>query len=260
MLFKTYGGAFYGIDAHIVTIETDATKGYDFHLVGLPDNAVKESQQRIIAALGNNELKWPGRKIVINMAPADLRKEGAAYDLPLAIGVLAASEQMKGDMIHRFMIMGELSLDGSILPIKGVLPIALEAKKAGLEGIVLPKKNALEAAVVEGLDVYGVEHLKEIIDFFDGERKLEITKVNLAEIFSRKVTDYDADFSDVKGQENVKRVIEIAASGGHNLIMIGPPGAGKNHALEKIAGSYAPANTIRGTGNNKNPFGCRKDG
>ncbi len=240
MLVKTYGAAFYGIDAHIVTIEADATKGYDFHLVGLPDNAVKESQQRIISALGNNEYKWPGRKIVINMAPADLRKEGAAYDLPLAIGVLSASEQMKGERIHRFMMMGELSLDGSILPIKGVLPLALEAKKAGLEGFILPKQNAQEAAVVEGIDVFGVEHITEVIGFFDGTIDLQTVTIDLKATFARKVDDYDADFSDVKGQENVKRVMEIAASGGHNLIMIGPPGAGKTMLSKRLPSILPP--------------------
>ncbi len=240
MLVKTYGAAFYGIDAFVITIETDATKGFDFHLVGLPDNAVKESQQRIISALGNNKYKWPGKKIVINMAPADLRKEGAAYDLPLAIGVLGASEQINAEKIHRFMIMGELSLDGSILPIKGVLPMALEAQKAGLEGFILPKQNAPEAAVVEGLDVFGVEHITEVINFFNGENNLTLVKVDLNAQFSRKITDYDADFSDVKGQDNVKRVMEIAASGGHNLIMIGPPGAGKTMLSKRLPSILPP--------------------
>lgn len=240
MLYKTYGGAFHGIDAHLVTIETNVTKGFDFHLVGLPDNAVKESQQRIIAALGNNNYKWPGKKVVINMAPADLRKEGSAYDLALAIGVLAASEQMKGEMLNRFMIMGELSLDGSILPIKGILPIALEAKKEGLEGIILPAKNALEAAVVEGIDVFGVEHITEVIDFFDGNKDIKATKVDLKETFSKKINDYEADFSDVRGQENVKRVMEISASGGHNLIMIGPPGAGKTMLSKRLPSILPP--------------------
>ncbi|MFO7790999.1 MAG: YifB family Mg chelatase-like AAA ATPase [Bacteroidota bacterium] len=240
MFVKTYGGAFYGIDAHIVTIETDATKGYEFHLVGLPDNAVKESQQRIIAALGNNGYKWPGRKIVINMAPADLRKEGSAYDLPLAIGVLGASEQIKADRMQRFMIMGELSLDGSILPIKGVLPIALQAKETGLDGFILPKSNAKEAAVVEDLDIYGVEHITEVIDFFDGKIALEETKVDLKKTFERTINEYDADFSDVRGQENVKRVMEIAASGGHNLIMIGPPGAGKTMLAKRLSSILPP--------------------
>ncbi|MDA3820025.1 MAG: YifB family Mg chelatase-like AAA ATPase [Candidatus Delongbacteria bacterium] len=240
MLVKTYGGAFHGIDAHTITIETDATKGYEFHLVGLPDNAVKESQQRIVAALGNNNYKWPGRKIVINMAPADLRKEGAAYDLPLAIGVLGASEQMTGDRIHRFMIMGELSLDGSILPIRGVLPIALQAKQNGLDGFILPEQNAKEAAVVEDLDVYGVNHITQVIDFFKGDIVLKETKVDLKKTFEHTVTDYEADFSDVRGQENVKRVMEIAASGGHNLIMIGPPGAGKTMLSKRLSSILPP--------------------
>ncbi len=240
MLVKTYGGAFHGIDAHIVTIETNATRGYDFHLVGLPDNAVKESHQRIVAALGNNEYQWPGRKIVINMAPADLRKEGSAYDLPLAIGVLGASEQMASERTHRFMIMGELSLDGSILPIKGVLPLALEAKEAALDGFILPAKNAREAAVVKGLDVYGVEHITEVIDFFEGTAGLEPTVVNLEKTFKQTANDYEADFSDVRGQENVKRVMEIAASGGHNLIMIGPPGAGKTMLSKRLPSVLPP--------------------
>ncbi|MFO7879950.1 MAG: YifB family Mg chelatase-like AAA ATPase [Bacteroidota bacterium] len=240
MLVKTYGGAFHGIDAHIVTIETNATKGYDFHLVGLPDNAVKESHQRIVSALGNNEMHWPGRKVVINMAPADLRKEGSAYDLPLAVGVMAASEQMSSERIHRFMIMGELSLDGSILPIKGVLPLALEAKSAGLDGFILPRTNAREAAVVEGLDVYGVEHLTEVVDFFEDRMALEPTTIDLKKTFARTSSDYEADFSDVRGQENVKRVMEIAASGGHNLIMIGPPGAGKTMLSKRLPSVLPP--------------------
>jgi magnesium chelatase family protein len=240
MLVKTYGGAFHGIDAHIVTIETNASRGYDFHLVGLPDNAVKESHQRIVAALGNNNYQWPGKKIVINMAPADLRKEGSAYDLPLAIGVLGASEQMASDRVHRFMIMGELSLDGSILPIKGVLPLALEAKEAGLDGFILPSKNANEAAVVKGLDVYGVDHITEVIGFFEGTSALEPTVVDLEKTFERTANDYEADFSDVRGQENVKRVMEIAASGGHNLIMIGPPGAGKTMLSKRLPSVLPP--------------------
>lgn len=240
MLVKTYGGAFYGIDAHIVTIETNATKGFKFFLVGLPDNAIKESQQRIVSALSTNGYAWPGRKIVINMAPADLRKEGASYDLPLAIGVLAASEQIACDRLDKFMLMGELSLDGSILPIKGALPIAIEAKKAGLEGLILPACNAQEAAVVEGLDVFGVEHIKDVIDFFDGCKCLETCSVDLKETFQREISSYDADFVDVKGQENVKRVMEIAASGGHNLIMIGPPGAGKTMLSKRIPSILPP--------------------
>lgn len=235
MLVKTYGSAVYGINAATVTLEVDVVdKGIKFMLVGLPDNAVKESQQRIESAMRLNGYKWPKHKIVINMAPADLRKEGSAYDLPLAMGILAGSEQMKADKLAKFVIMGELSLDGTLQPVKGVLPIAINARKEGFEGFILPKQNAREAAVVDRLTIFGVENILEVIGFFNGETSLEPTVVDTRAEFLARVSSYDIDFSDVKGQENVKRALEIAAAGGHNIILIGPPGSGKTMLAKRI--------------------------
>ena len=234
MLVKTYGSAVQGINATIITIEVNVSKGINFHLVGLPDSAVKESQQRITSALTVNNYKMPGKKIVINMAPADIRKEGSAYDLPLAVGILAASEQIKDDKLSKFVIMGELSLDGSLQAIKGVLPISIQAREEGFEGFILPKQNAKEAAVVNNLKVYGVDHISEVVKFFNEETELEETIVNTREEFYSEVNKTDIDFSDVKGQENVKRALEVAAAGGHNIIMIGPPGAGKTMLAKRL--------------------------
>ncbi len=240
MLVKTFGAAVTGIDAIPVTIEVDISRGIRFFLVGLPDNAVKESQQRIESAFRACNYEWPGQRIVINMAPADTRKEGSAYDLPLAIGILAGSGQIEADKIGGYMMMGELSLDGSLKPIKGALPIAVKAHKENFKGLIVPKANAREAAVVEGLEVYGANGIAEVIDFLNGKGGLEPTVVDTEAEFLKGIATCDIDFSDVKGQESVKRALEIAAAGGHNLIMIGPPGSGKSMLAKRLASILPP--------------------
>jgi magnesium chelatase family protein len=240
MLVKVFGSAVFGVEATTITVEVNVVPGIAFYLVGLPDSAIKESSYRIAAALQNNTYTFPGKKITINMAPADLRKEGSAYDLTLALGILAASGQIKAENISEYIIMGELSLDGSLKPLKGALPIAIKAKQEGFKGIILPKQNVKEAAIVSGLEVYGVDNILQVIKFFDKKEPLERTIIDVREEFDNNLEHPEHDFADVKGQESIKRCMEIAAAGGHNIILIGPPGAGKTMLAKRLPSILPP--------------------
>jgi magnesium chelatase family protein len=240
VLVKTFGSAVYGIEAITITIEVNILPGTKFFIVGLADTAIKESYFRIESALKSSGYKMPRQQVVVNMAPADIRKEGSSYDLTIATAILAASGQIETEELDKYLIMGELSLDGSLQPIKGALPIAIQARKDGFKGFILPKQNAREAAIVNDLEVYGVETIKQVADFFNGDGKLDREIVNTREEFYNSLCNYDSDFSEVKGQENIKRALEIAAAGGHNVILIGPPGAGKTMLARRLPSILPP--------------------
>ena len=240
MLVKVLAAAIQGINATLVTIEVNALRGIKFFLVGLPDNAVKESQQRINSAFHQNGLRFPSKQIIVNMAPADIKKEGSAYDLPIAVGILAADEKISTERLDKYLIMGELGLDGAVMPIKGALPITLKAKELGYEGIILPTGNAAEASVVEGIKVYAASNLMQVIRHLNGEESIAPYTADIENEFYSKQSTFTFDFSEVRGQESVKRAFEVAAAGGHNLIMVGPPGSGKSMMAKRLPSILPP--------------------